>query len=51
MLIRSASGLRGIVKNDFSPQMIDQYIAWMQDPKEVGGESAPDKPKQIPPSK
>ena len=27
MLIRSASGLRGIVKDDFSPQMIDQYIA------------------------
>ena len=26
MLIRSASGLRGIVKDDFSPQMIDQYI-------------------------
>ncbi|MDA9841101.1 phosphoglucosamine mutase [Candidatus Marinimicrobia bacterium] len=26
MLIRSASGLRGIVKNDFSPQMIEQYI-------------------------
>ena len=27
MLIRSASGLRGIVKNDFSPQMIEQYVA------------------------
>ena len=27
MLIRSASGLRGIVKDDFTPQMIDQYIA------------------------
>jgi len=27
MLIRSASGLRGIVKDDFSPAMIDQYIA------------------------
>ena len=27
MLIRSASGLRGIVKDDFNPQMIDQYIA------------------------
>ena len=27
MLIRSASGLRGIVKNDFNSQMIDQYIA------------------------
>jgi len=27
MLIRSASGLRGIVKDDFSPKMIDQYIA------------------------
>ena len=26
MLIRSASGLRGIVKDDFSPQMINQYI-------------------------
>ena len=26
MLIRSASGLRGIVKDDFNPQMIDQYI-------------------------
>ena len=27
MLIRSASGLRGIVKNDFSPEIIDRYIA------------------------
>jgi len=27
MLIRSASGLRGIVKDDFSPEMIDRYIA------------------------
>jgi len=27
MLIRSASGLRGIVKDDFSPEMIDQYVA------------------------
>jgi phosphomannomutase len=27
MLIRSASGLRGIVKDDFSSAMIDQYIA------------------------
>ena len=27
MLIRSASGLRGIVKDDFSPEIIDRYIA------------------------
>ena len=27
MLIRSASGLRGIFKDDFSPQMIDRYLA------------------------
>tara|TARA_B100000427_G_scaffold153284_1_gene127655 strand:+ start:2814 stop:4148 length:1335 start_codon:yes stop_codon:yes gene_type:complete len=27
MLIRSASGLRGIVKDDFSRELIDQYIA------------------------
>ena len=27
MLIRSASGLRGIVKDNFSPEMIDQYVA------------------------
>ena len=27
MLIRSASGLRGIVKDDFSPEMIDRYIS------------------------
>ena len=27
MLIRSASGLRGIVKDDFSSAIIDQYIA------------------------
>ena len=26
MLIRSASGLRGIVKDDFSPEIIDCYI-------------------------
>ena len=26
MLIRSASGLRGIVKDDFSPEIIDRYI-------------------------
>ena len=38
-------------KKDDKPEalsrMIDQYIAWMQDPKAVGGEPAPDKPKQI----
>ena len=28
-------------------RLIDQYIAWMQDPKEVGGEPTPDEPKQI----
>tara|TARA_Y100001970_G_scaffold51684_1_gene65361 strand:+ start:993 stop:2318 length:1326 start_codon:yes stop_codon:yes gene_type:complete len=27
MLIRSASGLRGIVKDDFSPEIIDRHIA------------------------
>ena len=27
MLIRSASGLRGIVKDDFGPEIIDRYIA------------------------
>ena len=27
MLIRSASGLRGIVKDDFSPEIIDCYVA------------------------
>jgi hypothetical protein len=27
--------------------MIDQYIAWMQDPKAVGGEAAPDETKKI----
>ena len=27
MLIRSASGLRGIAENDFSPEIIDKYIS------------------------
>ena len=41
-------------KKDDKPEalsrIIDQYIAWMQDPKAVGGEPAPeDNPKQIPP--
>ena len=41
-------------KKDDKPEalsrIIDQYIAWMQDPKAVGGAPAPeDKPKQIPP--
>jgi hypothetical protein len=52
------SSIKVKFKKDEKPEalsrMIDQYIAWMQDPKEVGGERAPDKPdnpKQIPPSK
>ena len=28
-------------------RMIDQYIAWMQDPKEVGGEPTSDEPKKL----
>ena len=28
-------------------RMIDQYIAWMQDPTGVGGKPADDTPKQI----
>ena len=27
MLIRSASGLRGVVEDDFNSRIIDQYIA------------------------
>lgn len=52
------SSIKVKFKKDEKPEalsrMIDQYIAWMQDPKEVGGERAPDNPdnpKQIPPSK
>jgi hypothetical protein len=41
-------------KKDDKPEalsrMIDQYIAWMQDPVEVG-KPGPDNPKQIPSSK
>ena len=52
-----ANGMASIkvkFKKDDKPEalsrIIDQYIAWMQDPKAVGGAPAPeDKPKQIPP--
>jgi len=48
------SSIKVKFKKDEKPEalsrMIDQYIAWMQDPKGVGGEPAPENtPKQIPP--
>jgi len=36
MLIRSASGLRGIVKDDFSPEIIDRHIASFILNQEIG---------------
>ena len=47
------SSIKVKFKRDDKPEalsrMIDQYIAWMQDPKAVGGEPAPDEktPKKI----
>jgi len=45
------SSIKVKFKKDDKPEalsrMIDQYIAWMQDPKSVGGEPAPDETKKI----